>query len=724
MKFSRVRANAVVVIAGFLMLAMPATPALALTSTNDLVKEIFNRIDTRIQPSEPAEDEPADSPQRQPTTDTSSMTSSAATPTAPAADTSTSSLAALPPARTDEQGQVAARETAPTAHVGNREGDTTTPSKTVKTALPNSWRTRAGKNVSNTDGSAQAEARASLSVGTQSTTPQAETQTLAVSGANLIGNAGFETAGSNGLPQGWAKGGFGTNTRVLSYPVTGNGGTQGARVEITSYTSGDAKWYFTDVPVTAGATYQFSNFSQSNATTYITVQFKMSTGAYTYKDIATVSPSSSFKQTNAQFVVPAGATSLTIFHVIKSVGSLTVDDYSLTQSDGTTPPPPPPPPSGNLVPNGNFESTSSGLPTGWKSNKWGTNTASFPYPVIGPDGSKAARVTISGYFSGDAKWFFNPIALQSGTYTYTDQYSSNVPSVIDVQFQNADGSFSYKDIAFLPATSGFKNVSVDFFVPVGTKSVTVFHLIQQTGSLTIDNASVVPKGNVGSGGGSGGIFTTGAVTFRFDDGIDNQYSVAVPKLDAAGFKGTFYIASRQIKDNGFSGYMTLNNIKDLANRGHEIGAHTRTHAHLTSLSSSQQQQEIVGSRQDIQAWGVGPVLSFAYPYGEYSSTTLDIVENAGFSSAAATIDGYVSPASDPYQLEYQEVNSDIPLAVVKTWIDKAAIDKTWLILTFHDIKLGGDLYSTTPTTFQGIVDYVKQKGLPVITTTQGRNQMP
>jgi len=71
-------------------------------------------------------------------------------------------------------------------------------------------------------------------------------------GPNLISNPSFES--SSTTPVGWSKGGYGTNNRALTFPVSGLNGGRGAGVSITSYTNGDAKWYFTDVPVAPGKT--------------------------------------------------------------------------------------------------------------------------------------------------------------------------------------------------------------------------------------------------------------------------------------------------------------------------------------------------------------------------------------------------------------------------------------------------------------------------------------
>jgi len=58
-------------------------------------------------------------------------------------------------------------------------------------------------------------------------------------------------------------------------------------------------------------------------------------------------------------------------------------------------------------------------------------------------------------------------------------------------------------------------------------------------------------------------------------------------------------------------------------------------------------------------------------------------------------------------------------------VDTAAANHSWVILVFHDIETKtSDTYACLPTLLQGIVNYVKQKGIPVVTNDQGRAQLP
>jgi len=208
------------------------------------------------------------------------------------------------------------------------------------------------------------------------------------------------------------------------------------------------------------------------------------------------------------------------------------------------------------------------------------------------------------------------------------------------------------------------------------------------------------------------------VSFRFDDGWQSQYDVALPALQKAGIAGTFYIITHQLKDQGFSGFMTIAEVKQTAADGEEIGAHTQTHPHLPTLTVDQQTQEIDGSKSDLQSWGLNP-LTFSYPYGEYTTDTVQIVKDAGFTSAVTTAKKPVLTTSDRLQIESPSIQDTDTVASIEQMIQNAMSKHEWLIMTFHRIDESGDQYSITPQNFQAIVDYVHQNQIPTVTVSQG-----
>jgi peptidoglycan/xylan/chitin deacetylase (PgdA/CDA1 family) len=70
-----------------------------------------------------------------------------------------------------------------------------------------------------------------------------------------------------------------------------------------------------------------------------------------------------------------------------------------------------------------------------------------------------------------------------------------------------------------------------------------------------------------------------------------------------------------------------------------VGAHTRTHPWLSTLSETEQREEIVGSRSRLEAMIDRPVDTFAFPYGSFGSygrSTVGILRRAGFTLACTT----------------------------------------------------------------------------------------
>ena len=82
----------------------------------------------------------------------------------------------------------------------------------------------------------------------------------------------------------------------------------------------------------------------------------------------------------------------------------------------------------------------------------------------------------------------------------------------------------------------------------------------------------------------------------------------------------------------------------------EIGAHSVTHAALSTLAPSAQRSEIGHSKAQLEALVARPVVSFAYPFGDQGADTAALVREAGFRSSCTTEAGAVRPGTDPFQL--------------------------------------------------------------------------
>lgn len=66
-----------------------------------------------------------------------------------------------------------------------------------------------------------------------------------------------------------------------------------------------------------------------------------------------------------------------------------------------------------------------------------------------------------------------------------------------------------------------------------------------------------------------------------------------------------------------------------------IGSHTTSHPFLSQLGSKEQEQEILGSKNQLEALIGRDVALFAYPTGDYDARSLACVQSAGYKAAFA-----------------------------------------------------------------------------------------
>jgi peptidoglycan/xylan/chitin deacetylase (PgdA/CDA1 family) len=392
--------------------------------------------------------------------------------------------------------------------------------------------------------------------------------------------------------------------------------------------------------------------------------------------------------------------------------ALTYDDVDTT---------PPAPTSTNLLLNPSFElmsTTTPANPLNWTRGGWGNNKGIYTYPIVGADGGKATRVELTSYKTGDIKWVSDSISGVAGKrLRFNDMYRSNVPTYIDVEYTHADGSKTYGDVGLLLEPSAtWKSYQLDFEIPYDVTSIKITPLLDRVGWLEVDATSLVERPRVP--------FDQGMITLAYDDGYESIYQEAIPILNAHGIRSTQFVITGSL--NSTDGlYMKTADLLAMQASGHEIAAHTRTHPHLTQITSAQATDEIAGSRTDLLNLGITSVDTFTYPYGEYDDTVKQIVRNAGYIGARSVDMGFTNKDTDKYVLLDQHIESNTTIASVRQWIDQAIATKTWLILEFHQQKTncGADLYCNTPSLMTDIANYIVQSGIPAVTLREGIAKM-
>ena len=196
------------------------------------------------------------------------------------------------------------------------------------------------------------------------------------------------------------------------------------------------------------------------------------------------------------------------------------------------------------------------------------------------------------------------------------------------------------------------------------------------------------------------------VTLTFDDSTPNLYNYVIPELDKVGYKSTQYVvtgATGARDDDGVLYQWSTEQIKDVHQRGHEIGSHTEYHPNLATpgptsvckgtdaellpvytavpaggCPAGQQEKTVRGSwldpfggsmlwlkpatigspTQDLAATTLADELgdsktklennigygvpTIAYPYGSYNSKVIEEEQELGYRAARAVDEGFNS----------------------------------------------------------------------------------
>jgi peptidoglycan/xylan/chitin deacetylase (PgdA/CDA1 family) len=147
------------------------------------------------------------------------------------------------------------------------------------------------------------------------------------------------------------------------------------------------------------------------------------------------------------------------------------------------------------------------------------------------------------------------------------------------------------------------------------------------------------------------------ILLTFDDGSETVYTDALPIMQKYGFTGTAYIVYNFI---GAARYMNKIQIHALYEAGWEIGSHSVSHQDLTTRPAIQE-DEIVKSRQRLEAYLDLPIHSFAYPFGAYDSDALHFVNFAGYIAAMGLGEKSVQGKENIYYLYRHSITAKTTL---------------------------------------------------------------
>lgn len=138
------------------------------------------------------------------------------------------------------------------------------------------------------------------------------------------------------------------------------------------------------------------------------------------------------------------------------------------------------------------------------------------------------------------------------------------------------------------------------------------------------------------------------VAVTLDDGYANNYEVAYLIFKKYHVPFCIYVCKGMItgerREDNIEHYkmLSIDQLKTLDKDSLcTIGGHTSSHVRLTHLLKEQQKQEILGCKIWLENILGHPIEDYAFPYGDYNASTIDILSQVGIKHAVASWGGGV-----------------------------------------------------------------------------------
>jgi peptidoglycan/xylan/chitin deacetylase (PgdA/CDA1 family) len=163
----------------------------------------------------------------------------------------------------------------------------------------------------------------------------------------------------------------------------------------------------------------------------------------------------------------------------------------------------------------------------------------------------------------------------------------------------------------------------------------------------------------------------GSAAITFDDAYESVVTAALPEMEARGITGTVFVVAGFVGDcsrwdvrlsHRRFRHLSWGQLRDLADRGFEIGSHAMSHRDLTRLDTAGLRLELAVSRRMLEDGTGHRVTSISYPFGRFSPRVVEEALDAGYTTGFTS---YPRVTADPMAAGRMSIYSIDTLGSVK-----------------------------------------------------------
>ena len=175
-----------------------------------------------------------------------------------------------------------------------------------------------------------------------------------------------------------------------------------------------------------------------------------------------------------------------------------------------------------------------------------------------------------------------------------------------------------------------------------------------------------------------------AVSYTFDDGLQEHYTLVFPEMEKVGFKGTFWVCGNIIENEAArqgKSRMTWPQMKEMSDKGHEISNHSWSHANLKHLNSDGVKMEIEKNDSIIGTMIGKKPLTFCYPFNAFDEVIL-----------RKASEGRVATRTRQHGVGGDKSKSTVES--LDKWVKELMIAGDWGVAMIHGISTGYDAFTS------------------------------
>jgi peptidoglycan/xylan/chitin deacetylase (PgdA/CDA1 family) len=207
------------------------------------------------------------------------------------------------------------------------------------------------------------------------------------------------------------------------------------------------------------------------------------------------------------------------------------------------------------------------------------------------------------------------------------------------------------------------------------------------------------------------------VSITFDDIPATAARAGADILEAHRVCGSFYVCGG-LEDAQWENGQQYNrdDLKRLAQRGHEIGCHTYEHLNCSRQSGAKLATSLDRNQAYIRdALGDVVFSTFAYPYGAYG-TASKLRMQKRFAACRGVLPGINAGTIDLGLLKAVALP---PMARdggwITSWLQQVQEQQGWLVLFTHDVQANPGPFGCTPELLAATIDAVLARGIEILT---------